>query len=263
MKELLAISDFVKRQTPDSEFSHFTGSWDELLLLTLQYWQHQKPGYREGVVLVPVPVGVPSRFFSNIVQLKAGDMLEGVVRARQVGEEPRKSTGVVGGQKMPAVSVEIVCYAHHVLAENGEQSSDAEWEIISINASPFAPDVQVPMPVGTLIANHFQFSGGTATGMTAEQFEAALRESATFWKDKAHVLGNPGLYYVAIFTSNNSVRMAIDRLRKPHIMFFGHDAKAASAWAEQMAQHDEIWTVIPCQRPWANLDLESTDPEAC
>jgi hypothetical protein len=37
----------------------------------------------------------------------------------------------------------------------------------------------------TLIANHFELDGGTATGMSPEEFEWALRESVLFWKDKA------------------------------------------------------------------------------
>ena len=85
---------------------------------------------------------------------------------------------------MPAVSVEIVCYAGHVLEEDGDRSTDAQFEIISINASPFEADVKVPMPPDTLIANHFHLDGGTETNMSAEQFVEALRESTLFWKDK-------------------------------------------------------------------------------
>ena len=181
---IVQTSEFVTRQTPDSEFSHFDGYWGDLEAMVLFHWDQRKPGYREGVVLVPVPA---DHFFTSIVQLKAGDKLVGEYEARQEGEEPRKSMGVVGGKKMPAKSVEIVCYAAHVLDEDNERSTDADWEIISVNASPFEAGVEVPMPVGTLLANHFHLSGGTKTNMTPEQLVDALRKSLLFWKDKARV----------------------------------------------------------------------------
>ena len=69
--------------------------------------------------------------------------------------------------------------------ENGEASSDAEWEIIAVNAH--ITNEEVPIQPNTLIANHFQLDGGTATGMSAVEFEEALRKSVLFWKDKAMV----------------------------------------------------------------------------
>jgi hypothetical protein len=159
-------------------------------VLKLVEWNfpNAKPGYRNGVVLVPVPTTYKEQpaFYSNIVQLKEGDVLAGEFKPRHPGEKPRKSTYVVGGQKMPAKSVEIVLYHKDVLAEGNERSSDADWEIISINASPFEEGMEIPMSPGTLMSNHFQLSGGTATHMTDSDFVNALRKSVLFWKDKAN-----------------------------------------------------------------------------
>lgn len=193
----IAVSEFVKRQTPESEFSHFTGTWDELLTLVSQSFANgmTTPGYRDGVVLVNLQPtcwrdgDTPLNFFTNIVQLKEGDKLVGEYKSRQPGEEPRKSMRVVNGKKITAKSVFVVLYRADVLAEGNERSSDAEWEIISLNASPFHTDVEVPMPVGTLISNYFQLSGGTDTKMTPEQFRVALQKSVMFWKDKAFASG--------------------------------------------------------------------------
>jgi hypothetical protein len=179
----IAVSNFVKRQTAPSEFSHFTGTWEELRQLAVKNFRRRKPGYRDGVVLVPVP---KKGFFSNIVQLNNGDKLTGTFKVRQAGEEPRKSICAATGKKMAAKSVMLVLYSHATLAENNEQSCDADWEIISINASPFGAGVNVPMTPGTLMANHFQLSGGTATRMSDKKFAAALKESVLFWKDKAN-----------------------------------------------------------------------------
>jgi len=181
---LVKCSDFVMRQTQGSEFSHYEGHWVELEALVEANWSRQNLGYREGVILVPVE---PDQFFTSIVQLKPGDRLEGEYKSRREGEEPRKSIGVAGGKKMPAKSVEIVCYAAHVLDEDGDRSTDAEWEIVSVNASPFEEGVEVPMGVGTLLANHFHLDGGTETNMTPEQLVDALHKSVLFWKDKARI----------------------------------------------------------------------------
>jgi hypothetical protein len=187
----IAVSEFVKRQTADSEFSHFSGTWDELRSRTQRNFDagHTIPGYRDGVVLVNVEPGVPEHpgcFYTNIIELQEGDKLAGEYKARQPGEEPRKSTWVIGGKKMPAVSVQVVLYRHDVLAENNEQSCDAEWEIISINANPY--EGEVPMSPGTMIANHFHFNGGTETGWDNDRFIAELKKSVMFWKNKSHAM---------------------------------------------------------------------------
>jgi len=177
---IVGVSQFVGRQTVESRFSHFVGSDLELIQLVEANWANQKKGYRDGVILVPVP---SNNFFSGIVKLKAGDKLAGEYLARQNGEVPRKSTWVVGGKKMPAKQVDIILYRSDVLAENNERSSDFEWEIISINANP--TNEKVPIPVGALIANHFEMSGGTSTGMTDSEFVKQLKESVLWWSDKS------------------------------------------------------------------------------
>jgi len=184
-KSVFAISDFVRRQTEGSEFSYWSGTDQGLLQLASDYFDKAKAGYRDGVCLVPV---LAEGFFSALVVLEEGDCLEGTYKARQAGEEPRKSTCVTGKSKVAAVTVDLILYRHDVLAENNEQSSEAAWEIISINAN--SVDGEMPIGVGALLANHFELSGGTATGMTDSEFVATLKESVIFWKDKAFVSGS-------------------------------------------------------------------------
>ena len=191
----IAVNPFVKRQTAESEFSHFTGTWEQLRQRVQRNYEagHFKQGYRDGVILVEVESGVPEHkgcFYTNIIQLQEGDKLAGEYKCRKEGEEPRKSTWVVGGKKMPAESVQVVLYRHDVLAENNEHSSNADWEIISLNASPFPAGEEIPMSAGTLMANHFQVSGGTCTNMTDSEFVAALKKSFMFWRDKANAAPN-------------------------------------------------------------------------
>jgi hypothetical protein len=176
----IAISDFVRRQTEKSQFSHWTLFDDELIALVESNFSKAKKGYRDGVCLVPVP---PKGFYSSVVKLEPGDKLAGVYEARKEGETPRKSVFSVKRNKLPAVSVDIVLYSHETLAENNEQSCDADWEIISINASP--TEDEMPIPTGALIANHLKLSGGTDTKMSDSDFVALLRKSVEFWSDKA------------------------------------------------------------------------------
>ncbi len=177
----IAVSEFVKRQTPESEFTHFDGGWAKLVHMVQATFSQAKPGYRDGVVLVPVP---PGRFLTGIVQLQEGDKLVGDYKARKAGEEPRKTTRVVSyAGKQPCKGVDVVLYRHDVLVETGEASCDAEWEIISVNGRISEEDQ--PIAPGTLMANHFELDGGTATGLSDSEFVAKLRESVLYWKDKA------------------------------------------------------------------------------
>jgi len=180
----IAASEFVKRQTANSPFSHYNGPWQDVVNLVEKHWENQTHGYRDGVVLVLVPV---DHFFSGVCELNEGDALGGIYKARQEGETPRKTTWKVGGKKMPAQYVEIILYSHGVLAENHEQSSDADWEILSVNASP--EPHPMPQMSGSLIANHLGLSGGTDTKMSDEEFVQSLKKSIEFWQDK--ILAEP------------------------------------------------------------------------
>jgi len=180
--KFLAVSDFVRRQTAASEFSYTTLQDLELLKLVVDHFSKSKKGYRDGVCLVSVP---PEKFFTAVCQLEEGDKLSGAYRARREGEKPRKAVYKVGGEKMPAKHVDIVLYHKDVLAEDNDRSSEAEWEIISINASP--TEGEMPIPTGALIANHLHLSGGTQTNMSNDEFVELLRKSVEFWGDKCLV----------------------------------------------------------------------------
>jgi hypothetical protein len=177
------INSFVRRQTPESDFSHFDGTWDELVLRVSEAYIVVRQGYRDGVILVRVN---PDRFYTSVVELKEGDQLVGEYIPRREGEEPRQSVRVLRkARKQLAKFVEIVLYRHDVLMEKNENDTDAEWEIISINAYP--TDCEAPIELMTLMHNHFDSSGGTATKMSNDKFVAALEESFKYWKNKGFV----------------------------------------------------------------------------
>jgi len=185
----IKINDFVRRQTADSEFTHYEGDLEDVARMALEYYHQAKPGYREGVCLVPVP---PEGFFTGIVKLSEGDKLEGGYVARRPGEEPRKTIRASneGKSKMPAAAVDVILYRRDVLEEGGEDHTGADWDVISINGRPM--EDEMPIAPMTLIANHFELDGGTSTGMSPEEFEKTLRESVLFWKDKAMLAPKKG-----------------------------------------------------------------------
>jgi len=195
-KHFIKASRFVKRQTPDSKYSHFDGSWEELEeLVELFFEQGKRPGYRDGVVLVDLP---PAKFKSSVVSLSEGfaagaiSRLETVYEPRQEGEDPVIQV-MAYGKKQRAVSVFAVLYRWDVLAENDERSQDSEWEIISINASPTSEEV--PMGATARARNILVEAGGTDPKLeekTREELIEFIRSGAAafmFWA--RHVMVKP------------------------------------------------------------------------
>lgn len=189
------INSFVRRQTAESEFSHWTVSDDELLA-KIQHAAASEaytPSYRPDVVAVHIKVE-PGEFFTGVVELQEGDKLVGEYKARREGEKPRKSLHVRRRQspdpaynvlysKSDAVAVDVILYHHGALVEGNENETDCDWEIVSINARI----TEEPQPIHPMVLmhNHFGSDGGTATKMTPEKFEADLKEAFLYWADKA------------------------------------------------------------------------------
>lgn len=172
------VGSFVRRQTRESRFSYFDGSWEQLEALVVAHWSERKPGYRDGVVLVPVPV---EGFYSAVVGTEPGDEFKTMMEARRAGEAPAKVTVVVGKRKQPARFVDVVCYSAETLAEDGDRTTDADWEIISINASPV--DHPVPMRPLTMARNERHLDGGTRGTYSKDEYIDAI----LFWSKHAMV----------------------------------------------------------------------------
>jgi len=195
MSKIIGISEFVKRQTPDSKYAHFDGAWDELVSIVEKEcgFTHNlgggtyRGGYRKGVMLVTVP---PERFFSSITELKEGDKFISVYKPRREGEKPYVQ-GIYKGEKVPAKFVEIVLYSHDVLKENNEQSTDLPWEIISINAFP--DETESPMPPETEARNILKLAGGTDPKLEDKSKEELIQyinnmaKSIVYWNSHIQI----------------------------------------------------------------------------
>jgi hypothetical protein len=84
------------------------------------------------------------------------------------------------GSPLPAEKVEFILYRHDILKENDEHSSDAEWELISIQAVPEGVD-QLPMGPVTMMRNQLALPGGTKAHYSSEEWAEAVR----FWQEYA------------------------------------------------------------------------------
>lgn len=177
----VAVHDFVSRQTANSEFSHWVFS-DEVLVERVQARFHeQRPGYRDGVIIVPIDA---NGVYCPIRKLRNNDTLIVEYKPRRDGESPRRHEYLDGVNKAAACHVEVVLYHRDVLYESGEQAY-GRWNIISVNAGVDLEDLNAPMKPETLLHNHFGSDGGTDTQMDAEAFVKELERSFNYWKTRA------------------------------------------------------------------------------
>jgi len=173
-EEMIGINSLAIRQTPDSKYSHFAGTSDELVSLVEGNFDQQKTGYRDGVILVPLS---PEGFFSGVVEVTPDTSLRATFSARRKGEDPYVQVEAVGGQKLPAKAVEVVLYRHDVLGSDA--STEAEWEIVSLNARP-TEEPEPPTPVA-MARNFLGLPGGTKADYAAKEFA----HSIVYWSKRA------------------------------------------------------------------------------
>jgi len=153
--------------------SYFEGTWGELVQLVQDHFADRAPGYRDGVVLVPVP---PDRFVSGSVALEPGVRLSAAYEPRRPGEDPVVQVRAHAPQAR-AQAVDVVLYSHATLAEDGDASGDADWEIVSVNARPTVEPE--PMDPVAMARNQLGLPGGTTATYTPEQWAQAVWYAAT------------------------------------------------------------------------------------
>ena len=173
----LCANAFVRRQTAESSFTHFLGSFEELLVMAARQWDSRTPGYKPGVVIVKVP----GMFRVPIVRMVAGKSYRVDYEARREGEYPRMHISAPGGDKLIAEAAELVFYSRELLSAAGDETpgSEAEYELISVNG--LYDGEPTPLHFITLIEN--QLSGSTS--VEPEKFEKLMAQSYQFWRDKA------------------------------------------------------------------------------
>jgi len=182
MTATVAVNDFVRRQTKESSFSYFEGSEAVLIELVTENLDKKTPGFVPGSFEVPVP---PQGFYSSVVTLEAGDALIGKFEPRAEGEKPVKTMRALKGEKVPAGQVQVIVYDHATLLRDKQNSTDADFEIASINAT-LDPE-KSPLTPEALDRNHFGEDGGTPTCRSAEEYVEQHKISRAYWYNKANL----------------------------------------------------------------------------
>lgn len=183
MLNLIGVSEFVKRQSFESQFTSFNGSWDKLAEITEKrfFFAHYSEGYRDGVVLVHLEKDEAGCFWTY----DGFPMFEGMrlnaswekVPGRE--HEPAKLKVKILEPKKRCKFVDIVIYRKDVLEEDGDNVTGADWDIVSINGR-LKKD---PSPIDpmTLVRNWLHLKGGTKMkGTNPEEMLTMLCDSILY-----------------------------------------------------------------------------------
>ncbi|NOZ07931.1 MAG: DUF3228 family protein [FCB group bacterium] len=185
--ETVAVNEFVTRQVPGSGKTYSTVMTFEDIALHAQIRLNQgnwRQGYREGVRLVTAAPDLLHNFVCPYVKLTPDTRLSAEVVKRREHEEPYIQIRALSGTPVKTGAVDLILYRHDVLAENNEQSTDADWELISINALPAGLD-SMPMGPVTMMRNQLELPGGTRAHYSSEEWARSVR----FWQQYAVIKG--------------------------------------------------------------------------
>ena len=159
---MVGVNTFVLRQIQDSgkTFSE-SMAFDEIAIHAESQMKegHYKDGYRDGVRIVQCEDTFVHHFYCPFTKITQETNLEANWVKRNEDE------------------VEFILYRRDVLAENNEQSTNAEWELISIHAIPEGVD-NFPMEPVTMMRNQLELVGGTQAEYPSKEWA----ESVSFWQ---------------------------------------------------------------------------------
>jgi hypothetical protein len=183
-KGQVKAGDFVKGfSIREGSNSYYEGTWEELEALVMEHFEDHEPGTGSvdgDVLLVNVP---PQGFRTSVVEITDANrhLVEEIETVRAEGENPYLSRVIRSGmEKQPANFVKIVIYRADVLAQDDDRSTEAEWEIVSINAQN---DEHTPMNPTTMLRNANHDTGGTKRTYTQQQWD----EAYAYWDAHAYV----------------------------------------------------------------------------
>ncbi|MFO0725870.1 MAG: DUF3228 family protein [Myxococcota bacterium] len=180
--ESIAMSDFaVERNKPGTGYSYFLGTQAELLDLIKEHWDQRLPGTGRSdlneVISIPVPA---ARFMTTTVAIDDKTPLQAAFYRRRAHEDPYVRV-TTDREPEPAKFANIILYSKDTLGKNGERSTKADWEVVTIIASPVQNE---PMDPVTMMRNMLGKAGGTIVHYTPEQFAEAI----DFWSRHVKVM---------------------------------------------------------------------------
>jgi len=181
--EKVAVNTFVKRQIKGSGKTYSeTLSFEEIALdaQTQMIKKRFDNGYRDGVRIVRASNSYIKYFYCPYVKIDDTTELISRIVKRKDNEQHYIQTRAKSGVLLEPGRVEYILYRHDVLAENNENSTDLDWELISIHSIPKGID-KLPMGPITMMRNQLELEGGTRAKYTSEEWA----ESISFWQKYA------------------------------------------------------------------------------
>ena len=183
--EKVGVNTFVTRQIKGSGKTYSDKLTFNEIALDAQSQMAKKSyddGYRDGVRIVQASKKNIKHFHCPLVKINSNTQLISRVVKRQDNEESYIQTRAVTGKQLEAEKVEYILYRHDILAENKENSTNKDWELISIHAIPKGVD-KMPMGPVTMMRNQLNLEGGTRAHYTSEEWAEAVE----FWQKYAEL----------------------------------------------------------------------------
>lgn len=197
----ISINTFCLRQvgvTNSSVFGGFTGTSEELqgildkLTISLS----------EGIEIIRIYADDPilntkGQFICTFGIVEDGEDVSTSYEARRPGEQPVTVKTINRAARPVAQTIDLVFYSHQAL--EADASSDADYELVSINTMPtkLKQGEEEPMTPETLWRNYLAKIPGCPAGIGGtyrpewddeEVFRKELSLAETYWADKARIV---------------------------------------------------------------------------
>ena len=183
LKTQVNINEFVSRQIKGSGKTYADGlSFEQIAKHAQEQLSNgkYKPGYRDGVVLVQADNKLLHHFICPFVKIVESTKLRAQLVQRRPEEKSYIQIRAQHGTLLKTGSVNLILYRHDVLVETNENTTDADWELISFHAIP--EDItDMPMGPVTMMRNQLQLPGGTKARYNSDLWA----ESVKFWQEYA------------------------------------------------------------------------------
>ena len=182
---IVAINEFVRRQTMFSGKTYseelsfeFFAQHAEQKIINKQF----REGYRPEVRIVKLDKKYVKKVICPYVKISKNTKLSAQIVKRRENEEPYIQIRALNGKLIKAGQVELILYHHDILHENDENTTDADWELISINALPEGIS-SMPMGPITMMRNQLELIGGTKAKYSSGEWASSVQ----FWQKFAPI----------------------------------------------------------------------------
>ncbi len=179
----VSVNEFARRQVKGNGKTYADGlTFEEIASHGEEQLKqgHYTEGYRDGVIIVQVEDKLLHHFICPFVKITNETKLNATLVKRRPEETPYIQIRALNGTPLKTGSVDLILYRHDVLAETNEQTSDADWELISFHAIPEGVH-DMPMGPVTMMRNQLQLTGGTKAHYESDDWAKSVK----FWQEYA------------------------------------------------------------------------------